>query len=150
MSSLSCPPRRCCGWPGEGGGGGKLNLGLAGVGGRGGDPGLTPVPYPYPQVASHTLGTPTAVLPGTLLRRARFPLRFSPPPRFLPNQRPAPPSSRGLWILQEFIYYLFSLFRTRAHGGSQARGEIRTIAAGLHHINMPHPSLVSNAGSLTH
>ena len=52
MSSPSCPLRRCCGWPGEGRGGGKLTSGLAPglpgwrVGGYRRDPGLTPAPEP--------------------------------------------------------------------------------------------------------
>ena len=34
-----------------------------------------------------------------------------------------------------FLFFIFGLFRaaTKAYGGSQARGQIRATAAGLHH-----------------
>ena len=63
-----------------------------------------------------------------------------------------------------FIYlfiYLFLLFRATptAHGGSQARGQIRATAASLRHGHSnagsephlrPTPELTANAQSLTH
>jgi len=49
------------------------------------------------------------------------------------------------WPLFFFFFFVFPLFKVppTAYAGSQARGQIRAIATGLHHSH-------SNAGSLTH
>ena len=71
-------------------------------------------------------------------------------------------TSRG-WIVTMncILFFFFLLFRAAgaAFGGSQARGQIRATAAGLHHSHsnarselcpLPTPSAHGNAGSLTH
>ena len=52
----------------------------------------------------------------------------------------------GVWILKIAIspsFFVFSRAAHTAYGGSQARGQIGAVAAGLYHSH-------SNAGSLTH
>ena len=48
-------------------------------------------------------------------------------------------------LLGSFVLFCFGLFRAApaAYGGSQAKGQIRAVAAGLYHSN-------SNAGSELH
>ena len=70
------------------------------------------------------------------------------------------PSNEHTWFY--LFIYLFCLFRAAptAHGGSQARGLIRAVAAGLHHshhnvrsepcLRPTYITAHSNAGSLTH
>ena len=90
-----------------------------------------------------------------------------------PSKKKAPgthPSNKAVTILLSLSLKVFfvvvvlfcfaSLFRTilTAYGGSQARGQIRTAAAGLHHSHsnarMSHIWILvaahGNAGSLTH
>ena len=72
-----------------------------------------------------------------------------------------------IFSLPAFFFFVFCLlsfvllFRAalKAYGGSQARGQIRATAAGLHHSHSnirsepllrPTPQLIATAGSLTH
>ena len=58
-----------------------------------------------------------------------------------------------LWFFHEGIFFIFLIFKNfffcffkatpMAYEGSQAKGPIRAVAAGLHHSH-------SNAGALTH
>ena len=70
-------------------------------------------------------------------------------------------NTNSFFVLFCFLFVYVCLFRAAcmAYGGSQARGQIRAIAAGLRHSHsnmgpqlhlQPTPQLTGNAGSLTH
>ena len=73
------------------------------------------------------------------------------------NQEESEENSQDTRLIRAFtIFVAVCLFRATpmAHGGSQARGQIRAVAASLHHwvqaLSVTYITAHSNSGSLTH